>query len=58
MKTVTRAQLERRGWAVADAQTFLGLSDEELAFIDLKLALADHLRRRRVGEEPDGRTRT
>jgi hypothetical protein len=40
--------LEAHGWTVGDAQTFLDLSDEELAFIDLKLGLADSLRRRRI----------
>ena len=34
--------------AVGDARTFLGLTDEEQAFIDLKLALADNLRGRRT----------
>ncbi len=33
---------------MGDARTFLGLSDEEQAFIDVKLALAESLRRRRV----------
>lgn len=48
MKTAKQAQLEEHGWAVGDAQAFLGLSDEEQAFIDLKLALAESLRRRRI----------
>jgi transcriptional regulator with XRE-family HTH domain len=32
---------------VGDTKAFLGLSEEESAFIELKLALADSLRRRR-----------
>src|SRR5262245_46769219 len=48
MKAEKRAQLEAQGWVIGDAQAFLGLSDEEQTFIDVKLALADNLRRRRT----------
>jgi len=48
VKTEKKARLEAHGWAVGDAQAFLGLSDEEQAYIDLKLALAEGLRRRRI----------
>jgi len=37
-------ELERKGWKVGDAQEFLGLSDSELAYIDLKIALSKRLR--------------
>lgn len=47
MKKAKRARLERAGWKVGSAQEFLGLSDEEAAFIELKLSLAKDLRRRR-----------
>ena len=49
-KSAKRKRLASRGWAVGDAKDFLGLSDEEAAFIELKLALADSLRRRRQSE--------
>jgi len=37
-------ELERRGWKVGAAQEFLGLSDSELAYIELKIALSKRLR--------------
>jgi len=48
MNSAKRARLDADGWIVGDAQTFLDLSDEELAFIDLKLGLANDVRRRRI----------
>jgi hypothetical protein len=39
VKSGRKALLEANGWAVGDARTFLGLSDEEQALIDSKLAL-------------------
>ena len=47
MKKAKRARLEAAGWKVGTVQQFLGLSDEEAAFVDLKLALARSLRSRR-----------
>jgi ribosome-binding protein aMBF1 (putative translation factor) len=47
MRTSKRKRLQAAGWKVGDARTFLGLSDEEAALVEMKLALADHLRRRR-----------
>lgn len=44
MNKQTKARLERAGWRVGDAQDFLGLSDEEAAFIELRLVLANQLR--------------
>ena len=42
------ASLEASGWTVGSAKEFLSRSEEEAAFVELKLALADHLKRRRV----------
>jgi len=42
-----RRRLERAGWTVGDAGDFLGLSADERRFVEVKLALADGLRRRR-----------
>jgi len=42
-----KRRLEARGWKVGSAQEFLRLTDEEAAYIDLKLRLAGHLRERR-----------
>ena len=48
MKKTKKARLERAGWKVGSTAQFLRLSSEEEAFLDLKLALAESLRRRRV----------
>jgi plasmid maintenance system antidote protein VapI len=48
MKKTQQARLEKAGWKVGDAAEFLGLTKEELAFVELKLALADSLRAHRV----------
>jgi DNA-binding XRE family transcriptional regulator len=47
MKESKKAQLEKKGWRVGDAREFLGLSKEEEAFIDLKLALAKEVEAKR-----------
>lgn len=47
MKKEKRALLEAYGWKVGDAQDFLGLSDEEAAFIEIKLALSRKVREMR-----------
>ena len=43
-----RKKLERAGWTVGSAEDFLGLSAEEAAFVELKLALSERLRARRT----------
>jgi len=48
MDKKTRKKLESSSWTVGDTQDFLGLSNAESAFIEMKLALADDLRARRV----------
>ncbi len=47
MKKRKRARLEAAGWKVGTVREFLGLSDDEVAFLELKLALARNLRIRR-----------
>jgi DNA-binding XRE family transcriptional regulator len=47
MKDKTRRNLEAVGARVTTVQEFLGLSDADVAFIDMKLALARELRQRR-----------
>lgn len=47
MRADKRRRLERAGWTVGDAGDFLGLSADERRFIDVKLSLAEGLRRRR-----------
>lgn len=48
MKIAKRKQLEAAGWKVGSAQEFLGLSDQEAAFVELKLALGSYVRRYRT----------
>jgi DNA-binding XRE family transcriptional regulator len=45
-----RKALELKGWKVGDTQEFLGLTEEEVALIEIKLSLADGLRRLRSSE--------
>ncbi|MCK4271003.1 helix-turn-helix transcriptional regulator [bacterium] len=40
--------LQKKGWSVGNAQDFLGLTDEEAAYIELKLAFSRKLRQRRT----------
>jgi hypothetical protein len=48
MDTKTRKKLEAAGWKTGDARDFLELSDAEAEFIEMKLALAQDLRARRL----------
>jgi DNA-binding XRE family transcriptional regulator len=48
MRAAKKKRLAARGRAVGHAREFLGLSEEEAAFVELKLALADNLRQRRL----------
>jgi DNA-binding XRE family transcriptional regulator len=47
MKQSKRKALEKKGWKVGSASNFLNLSDEELALIELKIALGNALKQRR-----------
>ena len=47
MRADKRRRLERAGWSVGEAGDFLGLSREERRFVEVKLALAEGLKRRR-----------
>ena len=47
MRDEKRHRLEAKGWKVGTAKEFLGLSDQEETYIDLKLRLAQSLRQRR-----------
>jgi predicted XRE-type DNA-binding protein len=40
-------RLEAAGWRFGSVQEFLGLTDEEAAYIEIKLKLAKHLRKKR-----------
>jgi predicted transcriptional regulator len=47
MRRDKKKRLEAKGWRVGTVQEFLGLTDEEAAYVELRLRLADSLRRRR-----------
>jgi predicted XRE-type DNA-binding protein len=47
MRREKKSRLEGKGWRVGTVQEFLGLSDEEAAYVELRLRLADSLRKRR-----------
>ena len=47
MKRSKKDRLEAAGWRVGTAREFLGLTQEEAAFIEMKLALSESVRRRR-----------
>jgi DNA-binding XRE family transcriptional regulator len=46
-----QAKLERKGWKFGSADEFLGLSAQELAYIELRLALSDTLKSKRVSKK-------
>jgi hypothetical protein len=48
MKRSKSARLQAAGWKVGTAKELLGLSDEEAALIEVKLALAVYLKSRRT----------
>jgi len=39
-----RKKLEAQGWKIGDTQEFLGLSDDDIAYIDIKIALSQMIR--------------
>ena len=47
MNRLKQKRLERSGWKVGTAKDFLGLSEEEAAFVEVKLRLASELANRR-----------
>ena len=40
-------KLQQRGWKVGNAAEFLGLSQEESEYVDLKVSLAQYLQKKR-----------
>ena len=47
MRAEKRKRIEARGWKVGGPKEFLNLSDQEQAYIDLRLKLADGLKAHR-----------
>ena len=50
MNKAKQTRLERKGWKFGAADEFFELSAEEIAYIELKLALSDKLRAKRVSK--------
>jgi len=47
MRKQKKKRLEAKGWKIGTVKEFLGLTDEESAYIELKVKLAAGLRQRR-----------
>lgn len=50
MDAIKRQRLEAAGWRVGDAADFLGLSPQEVAFIEIKLSLCKRLKQLRLSQ--------
>lgn len=48
MLDAKRKRLEGKGWKVGSTREFLGLSDQEDAYVELRLKLADALKQQRM----------
>lgn len=48
MKPSKRQKFESAGWKIGSADEFLGLSAEESAYIEMKLALSESLKKKRI----------
>ena len=48
MKNEKKITLEKKGWKIGTAKEFLGLSDEEVSYIELKLKLSANLKKVRT----------
>jgi len=48
MKPSKRKKLHSAGWKIGSADEFLDLSADESAYIDMKLALSESLRKKRI----------
>ena len=48
MRDEKKRRLESKGWRVGGADEWLGLSREEAAYIEIRLRLAEGLKRRRL----------
>ncbi len=48
MNREKRKNLEKKGWKFGSAQDFLGLSEQEAAYVDLKIKLSTNLKKLRI----------
>ena len=47
MEKSKKERLEKQGWKIGDAKDFLSLSDEEISYIEIKIALSQKVRQLR-----------
>ena len=50
MRKAKRTALEKKGWRMGSAEDFLGLSEQEIAYIELKLELSRKLKASRTSK--------
>ena len=48
MKVSKRKKLEKAGWKIGSTDEFLELSPDEVAYVEMKLALSETLKRERI----------
>ena len=48
MLDAKRKRLQAKGWKIGNAREFLELTDQEEAYVELRLKLADALKRQRI----------
>ena len=48
MNALKKKRLQEQGWRIGTTQDFLGLTDSENSYIELKIALGENLKKRRV----------
>ena len=48
MNSAKRKSLENKGWRFGSAKEFLGLGEQENAYIELKLTISENLKKRRL----------
>ncbi|MCU0545379.1 MAG: helix-turn-helix domain-containing protein [Oscillatoriaceae cyanobacterium Prado104] len=51
MDEAKRQRLETAGWTVGTVEEFLGLSPEETAFIEMKIALSKAIKQNRISQQ-------
>ena len=51
MNSSKRKHLEAKGWRIGSAKEFLVLSEQEAAYIELKLTLGENLKQRRLEQK-------
>ena len=51
MEKTKKNMLAKKGWKVGTTTEFLGLSEEEARYIELKLVLSEHLKKHRIKQK-------